>query len=318
MKTRTKKLLLSTSLLSIMVFLSGCMRYDSDKNPVGLVYEYLVVPTQFAIGWLANLFGGSYGLAILAITILVRLLIFPLNISQQKKTMTQQIKMSGVKPVIDEIQAEIKQSKDPAEKQDLQNELVAIYKENDISVMGGIGCLPLLIQLPIFTALFQAVSLSPEIKASTFLGISLGDRSIIIAVLAGIVYYAQSVLMMQGMPENQRQQSRSMMLMNPLMILFFSLTGPAGLALYWLAGGLIAVIQSYFINQYYKPKLEAQMAEKYGPQEMVKRKPKVSTRKDVTPSQPRRAPSNSPFSTKSSQSGKKKGSGRNAGKQSKK
>src|SRR5699024_162759 len=141
-------------------------------------------------------------------------IIFPLNISQQKKTITQQIKMSGVKPVLDEIQAEMKATDDPQEKQELQNELVEVYRENDISLMGGIGCLPLLIQLPIFTALYQAVSLSPEIKASTFLGISLGERSIILAILAGIVYYAQSVLMMAGMPEEQKKQSRTMMLMN--------------------------------------------------------------------------------------------------------
>lgn len=316
MKTRIKKLLLSSALLSMMVFLSGCMRYDSNKNPIGFVYEYLVVPTQLAIGWLANLFGGSYGMAIIAITVLMRVLIFPLNLSQQKKTMTQQIKMSGVKPVIDEIQAEIRETKDPEEKQNLQNELVAVYKENDISVMGGIGCLPLLLQLPLFTALFQAVSLSPEIKASTFLGISLGEKSIILAVLAGIVYYAQSVLMMQGMPEEQRKQSKSMMLMNPLMILFFSLTGPAGLALYWLVGGAIAVVQSYITNQYYKPKIEAEMASKHGPQKMVTRKAKP--RKTVNSATVRKAPSNSPFSKKTSNHGRNSGKGRNAGKQSKK
>lgn len=313
MTKRTKKLLLSGALLMLIVVLSGCMRYDAAGMPTGIIYEYLVVPTQIAIHWLADLFGGSYGLAILAITIIVRIIIFPLNISQQKKTMSQQIKMSGVQPAISEIQAEIKEAKDPQEKQELQDELVQIYKENNISVMGGLGCLPLLIQLPIFTALFQAINLAPEIKASTFLGIGLGGRSILLAVLAGVVTYFQSALMMVTMPEEQKKQSKSMMLMNPIMILFFSLTGPAGLSLYWIAGGLIAVVQQYIINEYYKPKLEAEMAATHGPQKMVKRKPKT---KRATPAQPTapKAPSSSPFGTKSS-SGTKSGKGRNAGKQ---
>lgn len=316
MKKRTKRVLLSSSLLFLMIFLSGCMRYDSAGNPTGVIYEFLVVPTQQAIVWLANLFGGSYGFAIIAITILVRLIIFPLNISQQKKTIVQQIKMAGVKPVMDEIQREMKETNDPAEKQELQTELMQVYRDNDISMLGGIGCLPLLIQLPIFTALFQAVNLSPEIKNATFLGIELGERSILLAILAGIVYYAQSVLMMQGMPEEQKKQSRSMMLMNPLMILFFSLTGPAGLSLYWLAGGVIAVVQSYFTNQYYKPKLEAELEAKNGPVKKVTRQKK---RKDVTPVSTRKStPSNSPFAKKNNvkrNSGKQ--NGRNTGKQNK-
>ena len=253
MKKRTKKLLLSAALLMLIVVLSGCMRYDASGAPTGVIYEYLVVPTHIAIHWLSDLFGGSYGVATLAITIITNLIIFPLKISQQKKSMTQQIKMSGVQPAINEIQAEIKETKDPQEKQELQDELVALYKDNNISVMGGLGCLPLLIQLPIFTALFQAINLAPEIKASTFLGIGLGGRSILLAIIAGVITYFQSSLMLVTMPEEQKKQSKSMMLMNPIMILFFSVTGPAGLALYWIAAGLVSVIQQYIINQYLSP-----------------------------------------------------------------
>ena len=56
-----KKLLLSGTLLSVMVFLSGCMGHDSDGNPSGFIYEFLVVPTQQVIIQLAELLGGSYG-----------------------------------------------------------------------------------------------------------------------------------------------------------------------------------------------------------------------------------------------------------------
>lgn len=79
-----KKLFLSGALLSVVVFLSGCMAHDSDGNPSGLIYEFLVVPTQQIIIQLANLFNGSYGLAIIAITLIVRLIILPLNLNQSK------------------------------------------------------------------------------------------------------------------------------------------------------------------------------------------------------------------------------------------
>ena len=313
MKTKTKKFLLSSSLLSMIIFLSGCMRYDDAGDPTGLIYEYLVVPTENLIEWLAGTFNGNYGLAIIIVTIIIRMIIFPLNISQQKKTMTQQIKMSGVKPVLDEIQHEIRTSKDPVEKQELQNELVEVYKENDLSVMGGMSLLPLLIQLPVFTALFQAIRLNNNIQTATFLGISLGERSILIAILAALVYYMQSLVMMSSMPDEQKKQSRMMMMMNPLMILFISVGSPAGLGLYWLVGGIIAVAQSYLINTFYKPKLEAEMEEKYGPQKKVTRKPKrrqVNNPNQKTKSY--KASSNSPFDKKNKNVKRK---GRNSGKQ---
>ncbi|WP_027107749.1 membrane protein insertase YidC [Lacticigenium naphthae] len=312
MKKRTKKLLLSTSLLSLMLFLSGCMRFDDSGDPTGFVYDNLVVPTQEVIIWLADSLGGSFGLAIIVITIVVRLTILPLGLSQQKKTTTQQVKMGSVKHITDEIQAEMKAAQTPEEKQELQKELMQVYSENNINPMGGIGCLPLLIQLPIFTAMFQAINLSQEIAQSTFFGISLGERSILLAVLAGAVYYLQSRVMMAGMSEEQKQQSKTMMLLSPVMILFFSLTGPAGLSLYWLAGGIVAIIQSYITNNYYKPKIEADIREKQGDTTQVTRKKSESLpkRKDVTPPRNKRN-AKSTFETKDNSKG------RNAGKQQK-
>lgn len=309
MKKRHKKVLLSGLLMSLMIFLSGCMQYDQQGNPEGFIYEYLVIPTQQFIVWLAELFGGNYGLAIIAITIIVRLIILPLSLNQQKKSTIQQAKMSTVKPVTDEIQAEIKATDSQEEQQELQAELMEIYRENNINLMGGLGCLPLLIQLPIFTALFQAINLSEEIASATFLGISLGDSSILLAILAGGVYYLQSLVMMKGMPEEQRKQSRMMTLMSPLMILFFSLSGPAGLSLYWLAGGIIAVIQTYITNRYVKPRIEAEVKEKQGPKKIERKRKKKPATTISTPSSTKKTNrSQSPFDTKS-------GQGRNAGKQ---
>lgn len=282
MKNRTKRWLLSGGMLSIVLFLSGCMRVDESGNPTGgfsqFLYDYLVLPTQQFIEILADFFG-SYGLAIIAITIIVRILILPLSIKQQRSTLEQQAKMATVKPVTDEIQAEMKETDNAQEKQELQAEMMEIYKENDVNMLGGLsGCLPLLIQLPVFTAMFQAIRMSESIQNASWLGINLGERSIFLAVLTGIVYYIQTRVMQAGMPEEQRKQSSTMMLMNPIMILMFSITGPAGLTLYWFAGGFVAIGQSLITNLYYKPKLEREMEKKHGGKPIIKRKkPKRKT-----------------------------------------
>lgn len=271
-----KRWLLSGGMLSIVLFLSGCMRVDQEGNPTGgfsqFLYDYLVIPTQQFIEILADFFG-SYGLAIIAITIIVRIIILPLSIKQQRSTMEQQVKMEAIKPATEEIQAEMKETDDPHEKQELQQELMEVYRENNVSMLGGLsGCLPLLIQMPVFTAMFQAIRMSESIASATWLGIQLGERSIVLAVVTGILYYIQSRVMMMGMPEEQRNQSKTMMLMNPVMILMFSITGPAGLTLYWFAGGIVAIIQSLVTNLYYKPKLEKELKEKHGDVQVVERK----------------------------------------------
>ncbi|WP_423188807.1 membrane protein insertase YidC [Alkalibacterium sp. f15] len=276
MKNRTKRWLLSGGMLSIVLFLSGCMRVDESGTPTGgfsqFLFDYLVLPTQQFIEILAD-FTGSYGLAIIVITIIVRILILPLSIKQQRATLEQQAKMATVKPVTDEIQAEMKETDDAKEKQDLQAEMMEIYKENNVNMLGGLsGCLPLLIQLPVFTAMFQAIRMSESIQSASWLGINLGESSIPLAVLTGVVYLVQTKVMQAGMPEETRKQSGTMMYMSPVMILMFSITGPAGLTLYWFAGGFVAIGQSLITNLYYKPKLEKEMEKKHGGKPIIKRK----------------------------------------------
>ncbi|SDD11480.1 membrane protein insertase YidC [Marinilactibacillus psychrotolerans] len=310
MKTRTKKWILSGGMLSLMLFMAGCIRIDESGNPAGSIsqflYDYLVVPTQQFIEFLNGIFG-SYGLAIIAITIIVRILILPLSIRQQRATMEQQVKMSVVKPAADEIQAEMKEATDPKQKQELQAELMSLYRENNVNMLGSLGgCLPLLIQMPVFTAMFQAIRMSESIQNASFLGIGLGERSILLALATGAVYYLQSRVMLLGMPEDQRKQSNTMMLMSPIMLLFISFSSPAGLTLYWLVGGFVAIAQSAITTFYYKPKVQAELKEKHGEVQVVerKRKPRKEAEKvvnsDQTTSASNRNKRNaSPFESKS-------------------
>lgn len=302
MKLR-KKLLFSAEMLALLLFLSGCMQRDAGGNPSGFIYENLVVPTGNLIVWLAEFFGGNYGLAIILITIVVRIIIMPLNFSQIKKSMVQQEKMSYIKPELDDIKVRQQEASSPEEKQQISQEMMELYKDNNISMTGGIGCLPILVQMPVFTAMFQAVSLTPQINESTFLGISLGDPSALLAILAGVSYLVQGYVSMMGMPAETRGQMKSMMYMSPIMILFFSWSSPAGLALYWLVGGIFAVGQTLIQNRLIKPRVKAEV------QEELRKNPIKKPIKKAKPVAPREK------SLSTSQQYAKKAKGRNAGKQ---
>ena len=127
-----KKLLLSAEMMALLVVLTGCMQYDENKNPTGFIYDYLVVPTGNLIVMLAEMLNGNYGLAIIAITIIVRLAIMPLNFSQIKKTMVQQEKMKYIKPELEDIQFRQKNAQSPEEKAAVSQEMMALYKENNM------------------------------------------------------------------------------------------------------------------------------------------------------------------------------------------
>jgi len=305
-----KKVLLSAEMMALLVVLTGCMQYDENKNPTGFIYDYLVVPTGNLIVMLAEMLNGNYGLAIIAITIIVRLAIMPLNFSQIKKTMVQQEKMKYIKPELEDIQFRQKNAQTPEEKAAVSQEMMALYKDNNISMTGGVGCLPILIQMPIFTAMYQAVNLTPEISASTFLGINLGVSSPLLAILAGVAYVIQGYVSTIGMPQETKSQMKSMMLMNPIMILMFSWSSPAGLALYWLAGGIFAAAQTALQNHMIKPKIQKLVEEEMKDRPVKKNVKMAKPASSSAPAQAVKALS----ATNQQTDGKK---GRNAGKQSK-
>lgn len=277
-----KRWIVSSGLLGLLFVLSGCVQHDKAGNPTGegFVYKFLVAPMGNAIKFLADDWGLGFGLAIIILTIIVRLAIMPLGLSQMKKSMIQQEKMQAVKPYTDDINKRLKAATSNEEKMQVQSELQNLYKENDINLMGGLGCLPLLIQMPIFTALFYAAKFTQGISESTFLGIDLGKPSLLLVALAGISYFAQSYISMIGMAEEQKKQMKMMSYMSPLMIVMISFSSPAGVTLYWVVGGIFSCIQSLITTLYHKPKVKAELAEHFAKNPIKAVKPTV---KDVTP-----------------------------------
>lgn len=279
---KNKRILLTGLALASLLILSGCVATDKKGVPTGegWVYNYLVEPMGNLIKFFAENQGLGFGLAIIVVTLIVRFLIMPLGIYQSWKSTYQSEKMNYLKPILGPIQERMRNASSQEEQLAAQQEFFAAQKQYGVSMFGGMGCLPLLIQMPFFTALFYAARYTPGISEATFLGIDLGSSSLILTAVAGILYYIQSLLMQVGMDEEQKKQMRTVAIMNPLMIVMFSWSSPAGVTLYWVVGGLIGLIQQALTNFILKPRIRAKVEEEF---KNNPPKPYKSNIKDVTP-----------------------------------
>ena len=250
-----KRLLFSGMGLTLLLILSGCVQTNKQGQPTGqgFVYQFLVAPMSQVIKYFASDLGLGFGLAIILVTVIVRLIILPLGLYQSWNATYQSEKRNYLSPIFTPINERMKNAETQEEKLAAQQALMAAQKENGISMLGGVGCLPLLIQMPFFSALFYAARYTKGIAESSFLGINLGQQSMILIVVVGVLYYVQSLLSLVGLDEEQKEQMKKMIYVSPLMIVIFSLTAPAGVTLYWVVGGFVQILQQFIINFFIRP-----------------------------------------------------------------
>ena len=185
--------------------------------------------------------GAGYVITIFLLTLLVRLILLPLNI---KQTRSQQ-KMQEIQPEIAKLQKKYKNNPEKA-----QQEMMKLYKENNVNPMSG--CLPLLIQMPILFALYYVFTGLAELKGVSFLWLGdlwAPDRTFI---LSAATTYLSSLLMTK-FTQSQAGGAPGGMNMNTMNIVMAGMMGvmsiqfPSMLVLYWVIGNLIQMVQTYFI-----------------------------------------------------------------------
>ena len=243
-----KKILLLALLIISPAFLSACQLSSTDE--AGFYQQIFVNPFIEAIHWIAAVLADNYGMAIITITIIIKLLLMPLMLKQYKNQQQMKIKIEKLKPEMDVIQKKIKAAGNQAEQQKLQQEMLALYSKHGVNPL-NIGCLPILIQMPILIGLYYAIRGSHEIATHSFLWFSLGQPDLFITAIAGIVYYLQFKMSLLNLSEEQRKQMRLMGWISPIMIVVISLSAPAALPLYWTVSGLFLIIQSWVGKRLY-------------------------------------------------------------------
>ena len=301
-----KRFALSAMGVAMLLVLTGCVSVDkATGKPIGFIWNTIGAPMAEAIKYFATDQGLGFGVAIIIVTIIVRLIILPLGIYQSWKATLHSEKMNALKHVLEPHQTRLKEATTQEEKLEAQQALFAAQKEHGISMFGGVGCFPILIQMPFFSAIYFAAQHTEGVSEASFLGIALGSPSWILIACAGVLYYIQSLLSLHGVEdETQREQLKKMIYMSPMMIVMFSIFSPASVTLYWVVGGFMMILQQFIVNYIIRPKLRKKVREEY-----AKNPPKASktsaARKDVTPE------SAAVIST----SAKKKNKKRNSGKQ---
>lgn len=176
----------------------------------------------------------SYGIAIILMTAIIRLILLPLNIKQTKSS----IAMNELQPEIKKLQEKYKN--DP---QRSQQEMMKLYKERGANPLSG--CLPMLIQWPIFIALYYVFNNLSGINGVHFLWIQdLAKRDVVLAVLSGITTYYSGSLMMPAGDSAQAKQSATMNIGMSIFMIFISWSLRSALVLYWVVNNLIQIIQT--------------------------------------------------------------------------
>jgi len=209
-------------------------------------FEYIIDYGFFSIiarplFWILKFFHsflGNYGWAIILLTISVRIPFIPL-VSRGQKSMKR---LQELQPKMTEIREKYK--KDP---QKMQKEMTDLYKKHKVNPVGG--CLPMVLQIPVFFALYKVLLISIELRGAPFLlwivDLSAKDPYYILPVVMGITMVVQQKMTPSTMDP---KQAKLMMLM-PVVFTFMFLNFASGLVLYWLVNNLLSIGQQVVINR---------------------------------------------------------------------
>ncbi|HNW82286.1 MAG TPA: membrane protein insertase YidC [bacterium] len=203
----------------------------------GFLAEPLLLALNFFFGFI-----GNYGLAIIFLTLVVKILLFPLS-NASYKSMN---KMKALQPKIKELQEKYKKDKET-----LNKETMLLYQKEGVNPLGG--CLPMFIQMPVYIALYYMIQNAVELYNAPFLPFWLTDLSekdpfFIIPVALGLLMFLQTKMTPQTV---DNMQMKVMMYTMPVVFTWISLLLPSGMTLYWFVNTLLGIAQQMYVNKKY-------------------------------------------------------------------
>jgi YidC/Oxa1 family membrane protein insertase len=212
----------------------------------GLPMRWFGVPILFLMNWTYK-HVGNYGVAIILLTVISKVLFYPLTV----KSMRSMKAMQALQPQVNALR-----SKYQKDAQALQRETLALYRKHKVNPMGG--CLPMIAQVPIFYALYLALSVSVELQNARFLcfgrlfGVDLWicdlaaqDPTYVLPVLMGVTMFIQQKMT----PTMGDPRQAKMMLFMPVIFTFMFLNLPSGLVLYWTVSNVLQILQQKLMDR---------------------------------------------------------------------
>lgn len=263
-KKSTKRLLAALALVTVFALvLSGCATQTTQKpTPIShnssnwwdaWVVYYL---SQFVL-WIAKVCGGSYGWAIIIFTVIIRVILLPLNAVQINSTR----KMQEIQPELKALQEKYS-SKDLETRNKLNEETQKLYKEAGVNPYAG--CLPMVIQLPVMLALYQAIWRTPELQNGKFLWMDLGkpDPYYILPILAAVFTFLSSYIATLSVPKSsQTTMTKMMSYAMAIMVGIWAIIFQSAISLYWVISNLFQVGQTLVLQNPFKYRKEQEAKE---------------------------------------------------------
>jgi YidC/Oxa1 family membrane protein insertase len=208
------------------------------------MFAFLCVPLLSALNWLHG-FIGNYGWSIIALTVIINAVMFPLR----HKSNTSMRKMQAIQPQVKAIQDRYSKLKttDPA-RQKMNTELMELYRQKGVNPASG--CVPMLLTFPVLFAFYNLLSEAIELRGAPFVGwvhdLAAPDPYYVFPILMGASQMLQQKMMPMtgGDPVQQK-----MMMFMPIFFTFLFITSPAGLALYWFASNVLIIGQQLLTNK---------------------------------------------------------------------
>ena len=197
----------------------------------------------------------NYGLAIIIITLLIRLILLPIT----KKTAMQSENMKKAKPELDKLEKKYRGKTDPQSNQQKAQEMLMIYKKYNISPLSG--CIFALIQIPLFFAFYESLNRLPAVFEETFLGFQLGTSPwvgitngnyqyiLIVLLVIAATYLSFKLNSSSSMSKEQEKQMKLMTNIMVVMISIASFTISTGIAVYWIINSTFTIVQNLFVKR---------------------------------------------------------------------
>jgi YidC/Oxa1 family membrane protein insertase len=206
-----------------------------DYGWFGNKFAFLVKPLLKVLAFFYGV-TQNYGWSIIFLTIIIKLLFFPLT----HKSFKSMKGMTKIQPYVKVIQ---ERNKD--DRKQMNEELLELYKKHKVNPVGG--CLPMLLQIPVFIALYHALFFSIELRGAPFIGwitdLSVADPYYVTPVLMGITMFLQQRMT----PSIGDPMQQKIMMFLPIVFTFLFVSFPAGLVIYWTVNNMLTISQQYYI-----------------------------------------------------------------------
>lgn len=209
-------------------------------------FFFIAQPLFIALQWTANTVTHNYGWAIVLLTIVINTVLFPLRLSSMKSSK----KMQAIQPLVKQINDKYAGlSMNDPKKQDQNAELMELYKKHDINPVGG--CVPMLIQIPFFYALYKVLSLAIEMRGAEWLWVAnlAEPETIAIRILPLLLVVTQFLSQKMTPSPGMDPAQQKIMLFMPLMFGYMFWYASAGLVLYWLTSNVVSIAQQLLLNR---------------------------------------------------------------------